>query len=45
MLTKKKLFMFTFLMVVGIGFSACETMHGAGRDIEKAGESVQSAAE
>jgi predicted small secreted protein len=31
--------------LASISLSACETMGGAGRDIEKAGESVQDAAE
>jgi predicted small secreted protein len=33
------------LVFIGLGLSACETMEGAGRDIEHAGESVQDAAE
>ena len=33
------------LAIIGLGLSACETMEGAGRDIENAGESVQDAAE
>lgn len=33
------------LAFIGFGLSACETMEGAGRDIEHAGESVQDAAE
>ncbi len=33
------------LTVSGLGLSACETMEGAGRDIENAGESVQDAAQ
>ena len=33
------------LMASTIGLAGCETMEGAGRDIENAGESVQSAAE
>jgi predicted small secreted protein len=33
------------LAVMGLSLSACETMDGAGRDIEHAGESVQDAAE
>ena len=41
----KKSFLTLFLLVsVGIGMAACETMEGAGRDIQKAGESVQDAA-
>lgn len=34
-----------FLAVISLGFSACETMEGAGRDIQHAGESVEEAAE
>lgn len=33
------------LFTAGLGLSACETLEGAGRDIEHAGESVQDAAE
>lgn len=33
------------LLIGGIGLSACETVSGAGRDIEHAGESVQDAAQ
>lgn len=32
------------LVFAGIGLSACETAEGAGRDIERAGEAVQDAA-
>lgn len=32
------------LVAVGFGLSACETVEGAGRDIEHAGEHVQDAA-
>lgn len=42
---KTQLLLFLSLVVVSIGFSSCETMSGAGRDIEHAGESVQDAAE
>lgn len=31
------------LMVLGLGLTGCETIEGAGKDIEKAGESVQDA--
>ncbi len=31
------------LAVIGVGVSACETVEGAGRDIEHAGESMQDA--
>jgi predicted small secreted protein len=32
------------LTILSLGLCACETMGGAGRDIENAGESVQDAA-
>ena len=32
------------LTILSLGLGACETMGGAGRDIENAGESVQDAA-
>jgi predicted small secreted protein len=39
-----KYFMLTLLAVSTLGLMACEnTFHGAGRDIEKAGENVQEA--
>lgn len=33
------------LAIVGLGLSACETVQGAGRDIENAGEVVQDSAD
>jgi entericidin B len=38
--------MMTLLLVLVLlaGLAACETMKGAGRDIEKAGEAIQRAA-
>ena len=33
------------LTIVGLGLSACETVQGAGRDIENAGEVVQGSAD
>lgn len=33
------------LMMAGLGLSACNTVEGAGRDIEAAGETVQDAAD
>lgn len=45
MLTKTKVFLLIALAASSLGLSACETMDGAGRDIEHAGESVQDAAE
>lgn len=44
---KKVKFMTTViaLSLMGFGLAACETLNGAGRDIEKAGEAVQEAAQ
>lgn len=33
------------IVVLELNLTACETVHGAGRDIEHAGESVQEAAD
>jgi len=44
MLTNKRFLILVSLAVLSLGLSACETMEGAGRDIEHAGESVQDAA-
>ena len=38
---KKQILTLAFLAVTGFGLSACQTVDGAGRDIEKAGESIQ----
>lgn len=35
----------TLIIVSSFSLAACETMYGAGRDIEKAGDSVQDAAQ
>lgn len=45
MLIKPRFLILLCLAVTGLGLSACETMGGAGRDIEHAGESVQDAAD
>lgn len=45
MLTNKRFLTLISLAVIGLGLSACETMEGAGRDIQNAGESVEEAAE
>jgi predicted small secreted protein len=45
MLTNIKTLTLVSLVVVGFGLSACETMEGAGRDIQNAGHSVEDAAE
>ena len=44
MFNKFKFLTILSLAVIGLGMSACETMEGAGQDIENAGESVQDAA-
>lgn len=38
---KSQILTFAFLAVAGLGMSSCQTVDGAGRDIEKAGESIQ----
>lgn len=45
MLLVKSLCVVAALAVLSISLTACETMEGAGRDIEHAGESVQDAAD
>lgn len=45
MINKFKLLSLTIIMASAMGLAACETMEGAGRDIENAGEAVQDAAE
>lgn len=45
MLANIRFLTFISLAVIGLGLSACETMEGAGRDIQHAGESVEEAAE
>lgn len=45
MLTNIRFLTLLSLAVIGLGLSACETMEGAGRDIQNAGESVEEAAE
>lgn len=45
MLTNMRFLTLVSLAVIGLGLSACETMEGAGRDIQHAGESVEEAAE
>lgn len=45
MLTNIRFLTLLSLAVVGLGLSACETMEGAGRDIQNAGQSVEEAAE
>jgi entericidin B len=45
MLMNIRFFTLLSLVITGLGLAACETMEGAGRDIEHAGESVQDAAD
>jgi predicted small secreted protein len=45
MFMNTKLLLLLSLAVISLGLSACNTMEGAGRDIENAGESVQDAAD
>jgi predicted small secreted protein len=37
-------FVFAALAVLGLGLAACNTVQGAGEDLENAGEAVQDAA-
>lgn len=45
MFMNARFLMLISLAVMGLGLAACETMEGAGRDIQHAGESVEEAAE
>ena len=40
----KKIVLFVLAAMTGIALSACNTIAGAGRDIERAGETIQGAA-
>ena len=40
----KKLTVFFALLLCGLGMAGCNTVEGAGQDIENAGESVQDTA-
>lgn len=44
MIFQKRFLLLSFALI-GLMLAGCETMDGAGRDIEKAGESVQKAAD
>ena len=44
MLNSYKFLMFASLLLLGLGLSACNTISGAGQDIENAGEGIQDAA-
>jgi predicted small secreted protein len=39
----KKLTLF-FVVLLALGLTACNTVHGIGKDIEKGGEAIQKAA-
>ena len=39
----KKLFMILVLLGVVVSVTACNTIHGAGRDIEKVGDTIKDA--
>lgn len=41
MCKKNKVVSLLFCMIVGCGITGCHTVDGAGKDIEKAGESIQ----
>lgn len=45
MITNIRFLTLLSLAVIGLGLTACETMGGAGRDIQNAGQSVEEAAE
>jgi predicted small secreted protein len=45
MITHFRFFTLLSLTIVGVSLSACETMQGAGRDIEHAGQSIENAAD
>jgi predicted small secreted protein len=44
MIKSRTFFTIATLFVLGLGLSACNTVGGAGQDIENAGEAVQDAA-
>ncbi|MEM9470265.1 MAG: entericidin A/B family lipoprotein [Pseudomonadota bacterium] len=44
MLKNFKLLTVTILAVLALGLSACETLSGAGRDLQKAGNALEDAA-
>ncbi len=44
MIQHTRLFTLTSLIIIGLSLSACETVEGAGRDIENTGESIQRSA-
>ncbi|MCC6598996.1 MAG: entericidin A/B family lipoprotein [Alphaproteobacteria bacterium] len=44
MLNKIRFLSLTAILLAGFGLSACNTLNGAGQDVENAGESIQDAA-
>lgn len=45
MLIKLRFLTILSLFFIGFGLTACETMEGAGRDVQSAGEAVEDAAD
>lgn len=45
MIGSRKFFVVASFLALGLGLGACNTVDGAGRDIERAGEVVQDAAQ
>lgn len=45
MTISRKIMSLTAFLVLGLGVSACNTVEGAGKDIENAGAAVQDAAQ
>jgi len=41
MFHNKKILTILFITIMGLGLNACNTIDGAGKDIEHAGEAVQ----
>jgi entericidin B len=41
----KKIISLLGIFIIGIGLTACNTMSGMGKDVERGGEKVQNAAE
>lgn len=44
MFRKIPFFAFLFFGVIGLGLSGCDTMEGAGRDVQSAGSALEDAA-
>ena len=43
--TKKTIFLALSILIIAFSLNGCNTMEGAGRDIEEAGEGIQEAAD